>query len=274
MRRDLDKAGVKVASEIEFTAALAARTDLAPPPIIPNAAGELVTVATADGVPGPRACVLFEWLRGSPLDRHVNVERWAGLGELAATMHRASRSFQPSPAFDAVTYRSVLAYGGPLLLFDRDRPDLLGLDGLLREATEVTNERIATLMREQEHLVIHGDLHGENVKVHRGSLTPLDFEDLLWAVPILDVATAMFYVRQRSDYIDLARAFRAGYERVLPWVESRPGQLDELLIARGIDMLNFIALDPGLHIPDLQAYVRLREVPARVAVGASAPAIL
>jgi hypothetical protein len=47
--------------------------------------------------------------------------------------------------------------------------------------------------------------------------------------------------------------------------------VDQLLIARGIDMLNFIALDPALHFDDLEAYVRLREVPALVAVGALEP---
>ena len=98
---------------------------------------------------------------------------------------------------DAVTfircrlYESVLAYGAPLVLFDSDRVDLLGLDGLLREAYEVTNDRIATIM--------------------------------------------------------------------------------QLLIARGIDMLNFIALDPALPFDGIEACVRLREIPARVAVGTLEP---
>ena len=129
-------------------------------------------------------------------------------------------------------------------------------------------------MREQQHLVIHGDLHAANVKVDRGRLTPLDFEDLLYAVPILDVATSLFYVRHRPDYLDLAGAFRSGYERQLAWVETRPGEVDQLLIARGIDMLNFVALDPSLDIGDMAAYIRLREVPALVAVGAREPMVI
>jgi Ser/Thr protein kinase RdoA (MazF antagonist) len=189
-------------------------------------------------------------------------------------MHRFAQGFEPSPAFHAVVYRSVLAYGAPLALFDSGQVDLLGLDGLLREAYQATNERITALMREQQHLVIHGDLHTQNVKVDHGRLTPLDFEDLLWAVPILDVATSLYYVRHRPDYLELARAFRSGYERRLPWVETRPGEVDRLMIARGIDMLNFVALDPGLDMGDMEAYVRLREVPALVAVGARQPVVL
>jgi Ser/Thr protein kinase RdoA (MazF antagonist) len=274
MRRDTATAGTKVASEVEFVAALAAATDVAPPRVIPNRAGELFTTASADGVPEARACVLFEWLPGSTLDHHVTPLRWAALGELTAKMHGFASSFQPSSAFDAVVYRSVLAFGQPEALFDPGRLDLLGLDELLREAYEVTNQRIAAAMREQPHLVIHGDLHALNIKVHRGRLTPFDFEDMLWAVPILDVATALYYVRHRPDYLELGRAFRSGYERQLPWVETRPGEVDELLVARGLDMLNFVALDPTLDMGDWATYVRLREVPALVAVGARQPVVL
>jgi len=274
MRRDTPTARTKVRSETEFVAGLAAATDVAPPRVMPNRAGELFTVASADGVPEPRACVLFEWLRGSVLDREVTPGRWGALGELTAKMHRFAQVFEPSPGFDAAVYRSVLAYDEPLVLFDSDRVDLLGLEGLLREAYEVTNERIAALMREQRHIVIHGDLHTLNVKVDRGVLTPFDFEDMLWGVPILDVATALSYVRERSDYLELGRAFRAGYERRLPWVETRPGEVDQLIVARGIDMLNYVALDPGLDMGDMEAYVRRREVPALVAVGARDPVVL
>jgi hypothetical protein len=88
------------------------------------------------------------------------------------------------------------------------------------------------------------------------------------------VATSLFYVRDRPDYLDLARAFRSGYERQRPWVETRPGEVDQLLIARGIDMLNFLAVDAGLDMGDMEAYVRRRELPALVAVGAREPAVL
>jgi Ser/Thr protein kinase RdoA (MazF antagonist) len=274
LRRDASTAEQKARSEDEFVQALAAETGISPPRIIPTRTGEPFTIASAAGVPESRACVLFEWLPGSPLADRISPARWHALGDLMARMHGFARSWRPSSTFGAVTYESTLAYGAPLVLFESDRVDLLGLDGLLREAYEVTNERVEAIMRDQPHIVIHGDMHDQNVKVRWGRLTPLDWEDLLWGAPILDVATALYYVRDRADYRELAGAFRAGYERHQPWVETRPGEVDQLLIARGIDMLNFIALDPGLHYDDMEAYVRLREVPARVAVGALEPIVL
>jgi Ser/Thr protein kinase RdoA (MazF antagonist) len=274
MRRHAAIAGQKVRSEDEFVRALVTATGIGAPRTIPTRSGDPYVQASAAGVPEPRACVLLEWVRGRPLSDRVDTSRWAALGELMARMHRFAEGWEPSRSFGAVVYASVLAYGAPLVLFESDRVDLLGLDGLLREAYEVTNERIATIMREQQHIVIHGDMHGENVKVYRNELTPFDWEDLLWGVPILDVANSLYYVRHRADYLELAGAFRAGYERHRPWVETRPGEVDRLLVARGIDMLNFIALDPALHFDDMEAYVRLREVPALVAVGALEPVIL
>ena len=274
MRRDAPIAGQKVRSEDEFVRALTAATGIAPPAIVPTRTGKTFALASAPGVPGPRACVLFDWLPGRQLNDHIDAEHWRRLGGLMARMHEFALAWLPSPAFGAVRYTSVLAYEAPLVLFDSDRVDLLGMDRLLREAYDITNERVATIMREQPHIVIHGDVHAGNVMVKGGVLTPFDWEDLLWGAPILDVATSLFYIRHRADYRQLAGAFRSGYERFRPWVETRPGEVDQLLVARGIDMLNFIALDASLHFDDMETYVRLRETPALVAVGALDPVIL
>ena len=78
-------------------------------------------------------------------------------------------------------------------------------------------------------------------------------------MPILDVATSLYYVRDRADYLSLAVAFRAGYEPQPPWVEQEPGELDRLLIARGLDLLNTALIDPDLDVDDWPAFIRRRE---------------
>ena len=142
-----------------------------------------------------------------------------------------------------------------------------GLENLLREAVAVTDARIATLNREQRPIVLHGDLHQWNVKLHRGVLSPFDFEDLLWGVPVLDVATSLYYVRERDDYRALASAFRSGYERRRQWVERDPGEVDRLMFARSMLLLNSLALEPGLDVGDREAFVRRREGYALIALG-------
>jgi Ser/Thr protein kinase RdoA (MazF antagonist) len=237
------------------------------PAVVPNRSGGLVTMAEAPGVPGPRSCVVFDWLAGARLGEHVDARNWGALGELMARMHRFARDWVPPPGFVAPSYDSALPYGEPLVMFEPGRADLHGASYLLQEAYHRTNERIRALNHEQPRIVVHGDLHGWNVKIVHGVLAPFDFEDILYAVPILDVATSLYYVRDRPDYLSLAVAFRTGYERQLPWVEREPGELDRLLIARGLDLLNTTILGPELEVDDWEGFVRRREHLARIALG-------
>jgi Ser/Thr protein kinase RdoA (MazF antagonist) len=261
-----------VRSEVEFMTALADATDVAVPEVVRSRDGELVTVAEAEGVPEPRACVVFGWLGGPDLAARRSPANWTRLGELMATMHRFAEQWTPSAAFTVAGYDSCIPYGEPLVVFGRGRTELYGLDGILREALELTNERIAALNREHSPIVLHGDLHQWNVKIRRGVLSPFDFEDLLTGAPVLDVATTLYYVRQDADYVELARAFKAGYERRRPWVEREPGEAERLMFARAIDLLNAVLLDDSL-VPagDVEAFVRRREGPALVALGRRPP---
>jgi len=258
-------------SEVAFMTALAEATDIRVPAVIADRSGELITRAEAPGVPEPRSCVLFGWLPGPLLGEHITSRTWLALGELMGCMHRFAGSWTTPPGFTAPVYDSVLPYAEPLVMFEPGRADLLGCSNLLQEAYHSTAERIAALNRQQTRIVVHGDLHAWNVKVWRHVLSPFDFEDLLFAAPILDVATSLYYVRFRADYLSLAVAFRAGYERQQPWVESEPGELDRLLIARGLDLLNFTIIGPELEVDDWEAFIQRRESLARIALGETEP---
>ena len=249
-----------VHSEVEFMSELAAHTDVAVPPVVRNRDGELVTIASAGGVPEPRECVVFGWLGGPDLAAQRSAQNWARLGELMGTMHRFAEEWTPSGKFNVTSYDSCLPYGEPLVVFEPGRTELYGLESVLREAVEGTNERITALAREVPAIVLHGDLHQWNVKIKRGVLSPFDFEDLLTGAPILDVATSLYYVRGDDDYPELARAFKAGYERRRPWVEREPGEMERLMFARAIDLLNAVLLDDSLELGgDMEVFVRRRE---------------
>jgi Ser/Thr protein kinase RdoA (MazF antagonist) len=257
-----------VRSEVEFMTALAARTDIAVPAVIPNRDGGMVTVAGAEGVPEPRTCVVFGWLGGSDLAQRRSPENWARLGELMGAMHRFAEGWTPSDHFRVAAYDSCLPYGEPLVVFEPGRAELYGLECVLRDAVDITNERIAELNRDVPPIVLHGDLHQWNVKIKRGLLSPFDFEDLLTGAPILDVATSLYYVRHSDDYPELARAFKAGYERRRTWVEREPGEMERMMFARAIDLLNAVLLDESLEPGgDMAAFVRRREGQALVALG-------
>ena len=256
-----------VSSEVEFMTALAADTGLTVPPVLPNRDDGLVTMASAAGVPEARECVVFGWLGGPDLSAHRSPKTWASLGELMARMHGFAREWTPSDRFSAPVFDSIMPYGDPLLVFKSDRGELQDLMGLLREATDATTARILALDGSAQRIVVHGDLHQWNVKIKHGVLSPFDFEDILWAVPILDVATSLYYVRDREDYLELARAFKSGYERQRPWVEREPGEIDRLMFARSLLLLNAVLLDQSLDVGAIGPFLKRRETYAKLAIG-------
>ena len=256
-----------VASEVEFMTALASGTDVAVPPVMRNRDGELVTVATAEGVPEPRECVVFGWIGGPDLAERRSPETWAKLGELMATMHVFAETWEPTAGFCVADYDSCIPYGEPLVVFEPGRLEFHGLESLLREATDATNERISTLRREMPQIVLHGDLHQWNVKIKRGVLAPFDFEDLLTGAPVLDIATSLFYVHGDPDYLELARAFKSGYERRRSWPEREHGEMERLMFASSLDLLNAVLLDESLDLGgDMETIIRRRGSMARLAL--------
>ncbi len=263
-----------VRSEVAFMTALASETGIAVPTVLANRDGGLVTLAGTPGVPRPRECVVFGWLAGTNLASRMNPGSWAALGELMGRMHQFSSTWKPPTDFEVPTFDHLIPYGEPLVVFEQDPAELLGLQGLLREAADATEARLSTLAGQGSAIVTHADLHQWNVKTWHGVLSPFDFEDLLWAAPILDVATSLYYVRDREDYPALAAAFRRGYERQRAWVEHEPGEVDRLVFARAFLLLNALFLDGGLAAGDRESFVRRHENLALIALGERAAVLL
>jgi Ser/Thr protein kinase RdoA (MazF antagonist) len=93
--------------------------------------------------------------------------------------------------------------------------------------------------------VLHYDLHHWNVKVFRGKLFALDFEDLMWGYPVQDIAITLYYWQDRADFGELRDAFRRGYTEHGDWPEQAAGQIDTLIAGRALDLANFVLQDPN-----------------------------
>ena len=136
-----------------------------------------------------------------------------------------------------------------------------------RRIVEAVEERaaaeLARLHRDRDPILVHGDLHPWNVHRHRGGLTVFDFEDLMIAAPVQDIAITLFYNRTHDAYADLRAAYEVGYRTLRPWPVEWDGQLELLMGARTVSFVNYILRldeDPGDWIPKFVA--RLEQVAA------------
>lgn len=238
----------EIRSEMMWLAALSRETDLGVPCPLEAGDGGLMVTAEVPGVPEPRHCVVFGWMPGPDLADRLTPENVSRLGELSAALHAHAETFVPPAGFCIRRSDHVFSFGEPVVLFQADHRPLFPPERLAcyDYAVRRVQEALDGLYADERGLrVVHNDLHQWNVKVHRGKLYALDFEDLMWGYPAQDIAVTLYYFLGGGNYGALREAFRRGYTRRLPWPERYPGEIDTYMAGRGVMLVNFILQDPN-----------------------------
>ena len=236
-----------VAAEMDWLAALARETNLSVPCPLPAKGGSLVVEAGAAGVPEQRVCAIFSWVPGKDLAEDLSAANAARLGELMASLHIHARDYQPPPGLALLRFDRVFPFPEPVVLFDEPYKALFTPEqrSLYQQAVAWAQASIDRLISSAEPIrVLHGDLHQWNVRIARGSLSPIDFEDLMLGWPVQDIATTLYYFPDES-YPELRAAFEQGYTRRCAWPERQPGEIDSFIAARGVGLANFVLHDPN-----------------------------
>lgn len=244
---EIGHSAAQLNSEMLWLAALGRDTDLTVPMPLPARSGDLFVTASAPGVPEPRHCVVFGWVPGQDISERLtapHIEKW---GAFAARLHAHGAAFQPPPEFQIVRYDRPFPFDEPVVLFDEAHRALLPppREALFRQALARVEAAIRRLCGSGEApRVLHGDLHKWNVRVSRGRIGAVDFEDLMWGWPVQDIATTLYYHQLGDDYPAIRAAFRRGYETVSPWPERVPGEIDTFIAGRALVLANDVLLMP------------------------------
>jgi Ser/Thr protein kinase RdoA (MazF antagonist) len=245
LRVDLhrDHSDDDVDNELAWLAALEAETELDVARFEPADDGSRYVFATADGVPGERRCVLFEWIPGTCLGTAPTEDGYHQLGQLSAGLHLHGTGFDPPHrplTWDRVFYWPEEV--DPVVVFDDDRAHLLSGDR--REVLDRAIIQVDTAFARLDPSsgqVIHGDLHPDNVHVYRNRLIGFDFEDVTWGHRIQDIAITLFYERGHSGYAAFRAAFEEGYRTAARWPVNYEGEIEHFMAARTIMFINYVA---------------------------------
>jgi Ser/Thr protein kinase RdoA (MazF antagonist) len=237
-----------VAAEMDWLRALARDTDLSVPRPLAARDGTLVVEAQAPGVPQPRLCAVFSWVPGTDLAEHTSPTNLAKLGVLMARLHTHALIYRPPAGLDLLRYDRVFHFPEPVIMFEERFSDLFPPDRLIvfQEAIDWVQAAIDRLKGSGEPMrILHNDLHQWNVRIWRGRLSPIDFEDLMWGWPVQDIATTLYYFLDPDIFSTMRNAFQEGYTRICPWPERYPGEIGAFLAAQSLGMANFILTDPN-----------------------------
>ena len=237
-----------VAVEMDWLAALARDTGLSVPRPLASRDGSLVVEAGTPGIPEPRLVTIITWVPGTDLVGHISSLYLSRLGELMASLHAHAHTYQPPAGLSLLRFDRVFPFPEPVILFDEQFSALFPPErrAIYMQAIDWAQSAIDRLKASAEPMrIIHGDLHQWNVRVYRGVVSPIDFEDLMWGWPVQDIATTLYYFYSFDAYPALRAAFQEGYTRRCPWPERYPGEIDAFIAARGAGLANFILTDPN-----------------------------
>jgi Ser/Thr protein kinase RdoA (MazF antagonist) len=234
-------------SEAIWLQALHRDTDIGAPVPLPARNGDLVVRAGAPGVPDPHHCTITSWIPGPLLGTRLTESNLSRMGILFAQLHETTAGFVPPPGFTRRRMDNIYARGEEDVLFTEPCRD--AFTPRTRDILDRTASRVRAAFADRYAdpaglRVIHNDLHHDNIKVDRGRLRPLDFEDTIWGYPVQDIAMALQDLMTDvppDAYEPLQDAFRAGYERIRPWPETCTGQIDTFRAGRLIWVANYVA---------------------------------
>lgn len=235
----------EVRSELEWVSAIHESGAVRVPLPVATRSGESFTVSGHRDVPFESICVVFTWLEGPLVAERLSESTLRAFGRVSALLHDQAEHYTPPDWFDAPTFDRVYPYDVPFVVFDDAHRHLLARDrlGVFGEGFQVVEEAIARLKSKEPPRLTHSDLHAWNAKVNRGVVSVFDFEDLLWAWPVQDIATTLYYFWSRDDFDRLRAWFRDGYEEVREWPDT-DHLVDTFIIGRSFVMANDVVTQP------------------------------
>jgi Ser/Thr protein kinase RdoA (MazF antagonist) len=233
-----------IESELAWMSALRADAGVQTPGIVPARDGEAVLPLGDPGQPEPRFGAMFTFLDGAEPPEDRLADSFERLGEVAARMHRHSRSWRLPPGFRRPTWNFDNMLGGARPIWGRWQ-DGVGLDPagekLLGRLMEVVARRLERFGSEREQFgLVHADLRLANLLFDGDQTRVIDFDDCGFGWYLYDLATALTFMEERPDAEALVGSWIRGYRRHAPLAGDAEGEIPTFLMLRRMMVVAWI----------------------------------
>ena len=229
-------------AEALWLEALRRDTSIPAPRIVAARSGEYVLPMESPGVAKVWNASLMSWVPGRLLGKYLTEANLEKMGALFAALHEHGKAWKPPQGFTLRRFEHWLSRGEANLIVGEAGAERLS--GSLLELLERMHQRVEQAYAELDRSdlrVIHCDLWHDNIKVHKGTLYPIDFEDTVWGFRAHDIAMAMLDLLEtvgEERYEVLLKAFRRGYTAEMDWPED---PIEAFQIGRLLWKVNWVA---------------------------------
>lgn len=247
----------EILAELLWLQAIAQETDLGVPrPILTMDGQQVITVADK-AVLEERHCVLFSWVPGKDLAEQICPENLYRLGQFTAQLHVHGRKFAIGNRVKVRRLDKVFPYSDPnfpiepIVLFDERHQDLISpeLRSCLKKITEYLQDEFDKLFHTPAGLgLIHNDMHQWNIKVYRGKIYLLDFEDMMWGYPVQEIANTFYYLARYEEAKELKDAYMRGYCTLGLWPAD--DHIETFIASRYFMLANYLLASDDLEDRD------------------------
>lgn len=214
--------------------AIRAETPVLVPEPLAALSGEFVVQVPCAELGGEALVTVAHWLEGEDIRVCLPAQAQA-LGAAMARLHAQAAHWSPPAGTELPDYVAPL-FGDP----DQLTPALARLPRRDADVVRIALQRSAIafdeVCRNTSRIALHADLHGDNLKWHRGQLAIFDFDDAGMSVPILDLAVAVFYLRGGGP--DEEAALLDGYASVRALPEHDGSRFEAIVAARQLLLAN------------------------------------
>jgi Ser/Thr protein kinase RdoA (MazF antagonist) len=223
--------------ELGWLNALTKDTALNVPQPIKNKNGIFITRLS------DRNALLFKWVDGEPVSKHMSVSVAAQTGELMATLHEHAQHFKPQqyvgPVYDAEWLNGTQSWWRTNAMTDIGQDLFIQLsptvDSLSRRMNELQNDKHFGL--------IHSDLHFGNILLSDGMTNVIDFDGCALGFYAFDIAVTEAEFMDYDNGEELVAVFRKSYETKTGQQISKDANL--FRIASGVVFLEWVFTSPN-----------------------------
>jgi Ser/Thr protein kinase RdoA (MazF antagonist) len=243
-------------AEVFLIAQIAKNSDITVPEVLYSRDGKGIVWVEHDGFDLRKRVVMYNWLEGIEIDGREDDGYFVKLGEAMAKLHKATEDIAVPEEIKPKSWDKIFYYRDEVPVYKEARYQKFltpEFHDVMDFIIPYLDGKLSGYYENASPQLIHADLNPYNMWTYKNEIRIMDFEEAMFAMPVHDIAIALFYYRydDNFDYSKVYDLLIEGYINVknLPCFMEYDTEL--LMTARRVNFLNYDLLvddDPAEYI--------------------------